>query len=82
MSAWHERKRKMVVKGISKEDFSKNCLRELSISSSQRKTHDCFGELSRNSSRRVVQSDFIEIGIKFSRTKTFCFENSVYSHLA
>ena len=23
-----------------------------------------------------------EIGIMFSRTKTFCFENSVFSHLA
>ena len=23
-----------------------------------------------------------EIGIKFSITKTFCFENSVFSHLA
>ena len=31
-----------------------------------------------NSPRRVVQSDFIEIGIMFSRTKTFCFENSVF----
>ena len=24
----------------------------------------------------------LEIGIMFSRTKTFCFENSVFSHLA
>ena len=30
------------MKGISKEDFSKNCLGELSNSSSRRKTHDCF----------------------------------------
>ena len=25
---------------------------------------------------------FLEIGIMFSGTKTFCFENSVFSHLA
>ena len=31
-----------------------------------------------NSSRRVVQSDFIKIGIMFSRKKTFCFEKSVF----
>ena len=33
----------------------KNCLGELSNSSSRRVTHDCFGELSSNSPRRVVQ---------------------------
>ena len=44
VSAWHERneKWKMVVKGISREDFSKNFLREWSNSLSWRLTHDCF----------------------------------------
>ena len=46
---------KMFVKGISKEDFPKNCLEELSNSSSRRRTHDCFRALSSNSPRRVVQ---------------------------
>ena len=72
----------MVVKGISKKDFPKNCLGELSNSSSWRKTHDSFGELPSNSPRRVVQWILSKIGIMFSRTKIFCFENSVFSHLA
>ena len=72
----------VVAKWISKEDFSKNCLEELSNSSSQRKTHDCFGELPSKSPRRVVQSILPKLGIMFSRTKTFYFENSVFSHLA
>ena len=72
----------VVAKWISKEDFPKNCLGELSNSSSWRKTHDCFGELPSNSPQRVVQSILPKLGIMFSRTKTFCFENSVFSHLA
>ena len=47
--------KKVVAKWISKEDFLKNFLEELSNSSSRRKTHDCFGELPSNSPRRVVQ---------------------------
>ena len=72
----------VVAKWISNEDFSKNCLGKLSNNSSRRKTHDCFGELSSNSPRRVVQYISSEIGIMFSRTKIFCFENDVFSHLA
>ena len=54
----------MFVKGISTEDFPKNCLGELSKNSSWRRTYDCFREISSNSPRRVVQC-------KFSRTKSF-----------
>ena len=52
---------------------------------------DCFGELSNNSLMRNVQRIFLDGCSKefyrktnnvFSRTKTFCFENSVFSHLA
>ena len=35
----------VVAKWITKEDFSKNFLGELSNSSSRRKTHDCFEKL-------------------------------------
>ena len=47
---------------------------------------DCFGELSKNSPRRIVQciySDgcptefYQKLNNVFSRTKTFCFEDSV-----
>ena len=52
---------------------------------------DCFGELSNNSPRSIVQHICSEGCPKefyrksnnvFSRTKTFCFENIVFSHLA
>ena len=59
------------MKGISKEDFPKNCLAELSNSSSRRKTHDYFGELPSNSPRRVVQYILPKLDNMFSRTKTF-----------
>ena len=52
---------------------------------------DCFKELSNNSPRRIVQhicsegypKEFYQKSNNvFSRTKTFCFENSIFSHLA
>ena len=69
----------MVAKWISNEDFLKNCLGELSNSSSRRKTHDCFGELSSNSPLRVVQQILPKLGIMFSKMKTFCLK-TVFSH--
>ena len=48
VSAGHERKKEMVVKGISKEDF-----RRISLESCPtvhvREAHECFGELPNNS---------------------------------
>ena len=52
---------------------------------------ECFGELSNNSPRRIVQricskgclkEFYLKSNNAFSKTKTFCFENSVFSHLA
>ena len=52
---------------------------------------NCFRELSNNSPRRIVQRICLEGCPKefyrksnnvFLRTKTFCFENSVFSYLA
>ena len=52
---------------------------------------DCFRELSNNSPRRIVQHICSQGCLKefyqksnnvFSRTKTFCFENNDFSHLA
>ena len=52
---------------------------------------DYFREVSNNSPRRIVQRICSEGCLKefyrksnnvFSRTKTFCFENNVFSHLA
>ena len=53
------------------EDFSKNCLGELSNSSSRRWTHDCFGEISSNSPRRVVQCIYRNSIVSFREQKSF-----------
>ena len=51
---------------------------------------NCFRELSNNSPRRIVQhicskgcpkEFYRKSNNVFSRTKTFCFENSIFSHL-
>ena len=67
----------VVAKWISNEDFLKNCLGELSDSSSRRKTHDCFGELSSNSPRRVVQQILPKLGIVKPGKKLNFYEKRV-----
>ena len=62
---------KMVVKRNFKEDFLKNCLGELSNSSSRRLTHDYFGELPSNSPRRVVQYVYQNSVVSFRERKPF-----------
>ena len=54
-----------------KEDFPKNCLGELSNSSSRRRTHDGFGELPSNSPRRVVQYIYRNSVVSFREQKAF-----------
>ena len=67
----NKRKMKTIVKGISRKNFPKNCLEELSNSSSRRQTHDCFGELPSNSPRRVVQSIYQNSVVSFREQKAF-----------
>ena len=68
----------MVVKGSSREDFSKNFLREWSNSSSRRLTHDCFRKMIQQFSSEGSPIYLPKLGMRFSRTKTFCFENDVF----
>ena len=70
----------VVAKWISKENFPKNYLGELSNNSSRRKTHNCFGELPSNSPRKVVQYILPKFCIMFSRTKTF-YLKTMFSHI-
>ena len=66
------------MKGISREDFPKNCLIELSNSSSRRLTHDYFEKITQ---QFVSEGSLIylpKLGSTFLRTKTFCFENDVF----
>ena len=73
-----KKKWKMVVKGISREDFLKNCLGEWSNSSSRRLTHDCFGKMIQQFTSEGSPIYLSKLGMMFSRTKTFCFENDVF----
>ena len=66
------------MKGISKEDFSKNCLGEWSKSSSWRLTHDCFGKMIQQFASEGSPIYLPKLGMMFSRTKSFCFENDVF----
>ena len=72
----------MVVKGISREDFPKNCLGELSNSSSRRLTHDCFRKMIQQFTSNGSPIYLPKLGSVFSKTKIFCFENGIFSHLA
>ena len=80
MSAWHERKEKLkvVVKGISREDFPNNCLEEWSNNSSQRLTNDCFGKMIQQFASEDSPIYLSKLSMMFSRTKSFCFENDVF----
>ena len=80
VSAWHERneKWKMVVKGITREDFPKNYLGEWSNSSSRRLTHDCFEKMIQQFALKGSPIYSLKLGMMFSRTKSFCFENEVF----
>ena len=66
------------MKGISREDFLKNCLREWSNSSSRRLTHDCFGKMIHQLASEGSLIYLPKLGSTFSRTKTFYFENDVF----
>ena len=66
------------MKGISREDFSKNCLREWSNSSSRRLTHDCFGKMIQQFTSEGSPIYLPKLGSTFSRTKPFCFETDVF----
>ena len=66
------------MKGISREDFPKNCLGELSNSSSRRLTHDCFGKMIRQLSSKGSPIYLTKLSMMLSRTKSLCFENYVF----
>ena len=70
-------KRKMFVKGISTEDFPKNCLGESSNRSLPDEDHDCFGALSSNSPRRVVQYIYRISVVSFREQKAFVLKNVI-----
>ena len=66
------------MKGISREDFLKNCLGEWSNSSTHRLTHDYFGKMIQQFASEGSPIYLPKLGMRFSRTKIFCFENDVF----
>ena len=66
------------MKGISREDFLKNCLGEWSDSSSRRLTHDCFGKMIQQFTSEGSPIYLPKLDSKFSRTKIFCFEKCIF----
>ena len=66
------------MKGISREDFPKNCLGEWSNSSSRRLTHDYFGKMIQQFASEGSPIYLLKLGMRFLRTKMFCFENDVF----
>ena len=63
------------MKGISREDFSKNFLGEWSNSTSRRLTNDCFGKMIQQFTSEGSPIYLPKLSSVFSRTKSFCFEN-------
>ena len=61
-----------------KKYFPKNCLGELSNSSSQRRTHDCSGKITQQFALEGCPIYLPKLDSVFSKTKTFCFENSIF----
>ena len=61
-----------------KEYFPKNCLGELSNSSSRRRTHDCFEKITQQFASEGCPIYLPKLDSVFSRTKTLCFENDVF----
>ena len=70
---------KMFVKGISMEDFPKNCLGGMSNKSLQMRTLTIFGELSSNLPRRVVQHFYRNSVVSFQEQKAFVVKTGYFS---
>ena len=69
---------KVVVKGISREYFQKNCFGEWSNGSSRRLAYDYFGKMIQQFASKDSLIYLPKLGMMFSRTKSFYFENDVF----
>ena len=68
---------------IISESCSKNCFGKLSNSSRRRMSNGLFWRIVQQFTSDDCPKEFYrKLSNVFSRTKTFCFENSVFSHLA
>ena len=76
-----ENKKENIVKGISTEDFQKNCVGRLSNNSRRRLPMNFFGRLSNIFALEDSPICLPNLGSKFSRTKRFCFENCIFTRI-
>ena len=66
------------MKRILREDFPKNCFGESSNSSSRRLTHDYLRKMIQQFALEGSPIYLLKLGMRFSRTKVFCFKNDVF----
>ena len=76
-----ENKKENIVKGISTKDFLENCVGRLSNNSRQRGPLIIFGRLSNIFASEGSPIYLPNLGSKFSRTKSFCFENCIFTRI-
>ena len=72
----------MIVKGISMEDFPENWVGRWSNGSLRMRTMTVSESSPTNSIRRVVQYFYQNSVVCFEESKSFCFENGVFSYMA
>ena len=63
------------------EDFPENWVGRLSNNFTSEEPMNCFGRFSNKFSSEGSPIFLLKLGSVFSRTKNFCFENSVFSYI-
>ena len=76
-----ERKKENIVKGISTEDFSGELFWEIVQQFTSEGPMNCFGRLSNIFASEGSLICLPNLSSKFSRTKSFCFENRVFTRI-
>ena len=78
---WNETKMKMVVKGISTEDFSENCVGRWSNNYTSEEPMNCLGRFSNTFTSEGSPILLPKLGSVFSRKNSFCFENCDFTRI-
>ena len=71
----------MVVKGISMNDFSENCVGRWSNNYTSEEPMNCLGRFSNTFASEGGPILLPKFGSEFSRTKSFCFENCDFTRI-
>ena len=71
----------MFVKGISKDDFSKNGVGRWSNNYTSEEPMNCLGRFSNTLASEGSPILLLKFGSEFLRTKSFCFENCDFTRI-